>query len=549
MTPTTVATVANDLDLSARAPGRPLRIVLMGFYNYESHALRIFHPLLKQRGHEVHSIFLKNYFTYGVPTQTEEDMVVDLVEKIQPDLVAMSVWSTYFKLAARLTDRIKARVKPVIIWGGIHPQTCPEESLQHADIVCRSEGEYVLAELTDRMSLGKDFTELGGAWVKSGSEVVRNPPHPLIPDLDVLPAADLSAENKHYLGFNAWRDVARWNALAVSYDVMAVRGCPYECTFCIHNFTRKASEGLGTYLRRRSVDHVMQELKAAVRERPKLRSIALSDDIFAPPRPWLEEFCARYKEEIHLPFVMYSFARMVDESKVRLMRDAGLLATTMGIQSGSERIRRDCYDRETSNEEIIRACEIFERHGVVRNLDFIGDNPYENDQDRIETVELLGRLPKPFYFNYFSLSYFPGVDLTTRALADGHIGPDEVEQISEKGYHLWGGTLVSTRSREDLGWDVAYCMAVFGVPVPVIKRLLRSPAYYRRIKDIAWFLRQVRTVRASKLRVQDALHRRPNLLQEMWANTNRDQASRTDLTIMQPNFDNSPFSQPIRSMS
>ena len=63
--------VALDLtaDLAARTPGRPLRVVLLTFYNYESHALRIVHPLLKQRGHEVHSIYFKNYFTYQVPTQ------------------------------------------------------------------------------------------------------------------------------------------------------------------------------------------------------------------------------------------------------------------------------------------------------------------------------------------------------------------------------------------------------------------------------------------------------------------------------------------------
>ena len=55
------------------------------------------------------------------------------------------------------------------------------------------------------------------------------------------------------------------------------------------------------------------------------------------------------------------------------------------------------------------------------NLDFIGENPYESEADRRETVELLARLPKPFYFNYFSLTYFPGVDLTERALRDGFI--------------------------------------------------------------------------------------------------------------------------------
>ena len=60
------------------------------------------------------------------------------------------------------------------------------------------------------------------------------------------------------------------------------------------------------------------------RQRPRLKTIAFSDDIFAPPRPWLEEFCARYKAEIGLPFALYSFPRMVDDQRVQLMRDAGL---------------------------------------------------------------------------------------------------------------------------------------------------------------------------------------------------------------------------------
>src|SRR5262249_8766619 len=149
------------------------------------------------------------------------------------------------------------------IWGGIHPQTRPDDSLEHADIVCSSEGEYVLAELTDRLSLGEGFSDLTGCSVRVGGEIVRNAPRMLIADLDVLAPADLSPDNKYYLGFDAWRDVARWDRQAVSYDIMTVRGCPFECTFCIHNFTRKASEGLGTYIRRRSVAHVMRELRAA----------------------------------------------------------------------------------------------------------------------------------------------------------------------------------------------------------------------------------------------------------------------------------------------
>ncbi len=531
-------------DLAARAPGRPLRVVLMAFYNYESHALRSFHPLLKQRGHEVHSIYFKNYFTYQVPTQREEDMVVELVERLQPDLVAMSVWSTYYQLAGRLTQRIKHATGAPVIWGGIHPQTRPEDCLHHADIVCQSEGEYVLAELTDRLSAGRDYSDLRGCWVRTDGGIVRNPSRSLINDLDALPLPDLSPANKYYLGFEQWRDVARWDARAVAYDVMSARGCPFECTFCIHNFTRKATEGLGTYLRRRSVDHVMRELSAVVAVRPHLQAIAFSDDIFGPPRPWLEEFCTRYKREIGLPWAIWSFPRMVDEAKVRLMRDAGLWATTLGIQSGSERIRRDSYERETSNDEILHACETFARHGVVRNLDFIGDNPYEADADRLDTLDLLCRLPKPFYFNYFSLTYFPGVDLTERALRDGYIGPNDVEDTAQKGYHVWGGALQETRSIETLDWDVAYTMAVRGLPRQLIERIRRSRNYRRSIPFLAGMMRRLNTAAYHKARLTDALYRRPNLLWMFWANTNRDAAFPAGPDI-RPNIGNAPLNAPL----
>ena len=69
-------------DLRARAPGRSLRVVLVAFYNYQSQELRIFQPLLRQRGHEVHAIFFKNHFTYHEPTATDEKLVVDLIAQI-----------------------------------------------------------------------------------------------------------------------------------------------------------------------------------------------------------------------------------------------------------------------------------------------------------------------------------------------------------------------------------------------------------------------------------------------------------------------------------
>ncbi len=527
------------IDLAGRAPGRPLRVVLLAFYNFEAHAIRIFHPLLKRRGHDVHSIFFKNYFTFQVPTQQEEDMLVDLIERLQPDLVAMSVWSTYYQLAARISRRLRQSLDTVIIWGGIHPQTRSEDCLQHADLVARSEGEYVLAELTDRLSLGQDWTDIAGTWSRRDGEIRRNPPRLLIQDLDVLPPADLSPANKYYLGWGAWRDVARWDKRAICYDVMGVRGCPFECTFCIHNYTRKVTQGLGTYIRRRSVEHVLSELRTAVAERPLLKMVAFSDDIFSPPRPWLDEFCERYPREVNLPFLIWTFPRMVDDEKIRKLNKAGLWCATMGIQSGSERIRRECYERETSNEEIVAACQTLARHRVARNLDFIGDNPWETEEDWRETLGLLCRLPKPFYFNYFSLTYFPGVDITERALAAGFITPDDVEDVAQKGYHLWGGALFAGRSPEALKWDIAYQLAIQRVPRPLIEALMRTRVFNRNLRRIA-----------DGIVKWGAMFRRLSgrtTLADDWAkNTVRDLSAGMSTDDIQPNVGSSPLRVPPR---
>jgi hypothetical protein len=181
---------------------------------------------------------------------------------------------------------------------------------------------------------------------------------------------------------------------------------------------------------------------------------------------------------------------------------------------------------------------------VVRNLDFIGDNPYESVDDRLETIDLLSRLPKPFYFNYFSLTYFPGVDLTERALRDGYITPDQVEDVAEKGYHVWGGALEEKRGTAELHWDVAYTMAARGVPRALVKRLRRLPRYDALIRPLARAMRRVNAIANSKNRIVDRWRERPNLAWMFWANTNRDAAHPSGPNI-QPNIGYSPLAAPI----
>ena len=265
----------------------------------------------------------------------------------------------------------------------------------------------------------------------------------------------------------------------------------------------------------------------AVSTRPRLRTIAFSDDIFAPARPWLEEFCARYKEEIGLPFTISSFPRMVDRRQDQ--PDARRRAVgddhrhPVGLRAHPTRVLR-ARDVERGDHHGLREPRATRRRAKPR---------FHRRQPVRERATIVARpsiccpvCPKPFYFNYFSLTYFPGVDLTERALRDGFIGPDDVEDVAQKGYHLWGGALLPSRTPDELRWDVAYSLAVHGVPRALVTRLLDSPAYAHNIRRFAGLARQLRAAARWKIRRSaDRIIGRPNLLRQFFENTNRDLAS------------------------
>ena len=69
--------------------------------------------------------------------------------------------------------------------------------------------------------------------------------------------------------------------------------------------------------------------------------------------------------------------------------------------------------------------------GLRARYDFIFDNPYENREDQRETARLILQLPKPYIFQPFSLTFYPGTELFERAKKDGKIF-DERSQVYEK---------------------------------------------------------------------------------------------------------------------
>ena len=70
---------------------------------------------------------------------------------------------------------------------------------------------------------------------------------------------------------------------------------------------------------------------------------------------------------------------------------------------------------------------------VKVRYDFILESPWDTEDNTIETLRFLVKIPPPYSLNLFSLVFFPGTDLYTRAKKDGLIKND-IEDVYRKHY-------------------------------------------------------------------------------------------------------------------
>jgi len=443
------------------ADGLGCKVLLVSLYSSDAIGLRYISANLKKNGCDVDLVFFKEKIlesdTLTLPTDEEYGLFFRLVRDLRPDVVGISLRSAFFRTASVLTKKIQAEFQMPVVWGGTHPNIAPEECLKIADLICLGEGEFVMMELAQRISAGQDYSALPGLWVRKGEGIIRNPIRESIRDLDHLPYPDYGHQRKYLIEQNRIMSgdpiLGRFNL-----DFLASRGCPYHCAFCCNSIFLEQSRGSGPIVRRRSVDNIIDEIEALKKKFVNLKRIDFIDEVFVWDRAWSSEFASKYARRIGLPFQCNQHPNMVNREILKMLKGAGLERVTVGIQSGSERICRDVYDRPISNEAMIKTGQLLYELRITPTYDLIVDNPFEDDDDRMKTLELLLRLPRPFLLRMFPLTYFPNTPLTRRALDRGFITEDRVESRAERTHSKWFVTMDYPWSRLQRFWISLYSL-------------------------------------------------------------------------------------------
>jgi radical SAM superfamily enzyme YgiQ (UPF0313 family) len=391
--------------------------------------IRLISSLLKRAGHRVTNVYL---------ARREPDY--ELVELARlhevlknTDLVMMAVYSNYFGRAVRITELIHQRFPGLqVVWGGPHCIATPELSLKYADAVCFSEGDDVAVELVNRLAAGRDYLDIPNMAFKVNGSQVINPVLPPFADLDSLPYYDYSLDNQFLLdGELLPLTMDKVKALTEQYPFyvptlyfLASRGCPHECSYC--NNCRYVSMFGKNVMRFYSAHRLIEEIKHTLAVLPFVEFIVFGDDDFlARPQKQLEAFAAQYRKEIGLPFGAAASPRTYKKDKMELLLDSGLTTINLGVQSGSQRVITEVFNRKISLEKTSRVLQEIAPYADKRDLtvivDFIIDNPYETREDIIQTYNYLLNLLPGFKPNLFFLSFYPGTPIYDRAVKDGLI--------------------------------------------------------------------------------------------------------------------------------
>lgn len=454
---------------------------------------RVVDTYLRSKGYQVDLVFFKGRSQEAYPSEEEIRLLVDFVKDRDPYLVGFSVMSTFFNISRLLTERIRETVDVPVVWGGVHPTICPEECIGVADVCCVGDGEEPLRQILEALKSGQEIgSRVQNCWIRRGDKVARNELSYLCADLDVVHDHHFSNQNKYFIEDRSLLNEDPYITYILKnnkYYFKAFRGCPFNCTYCGNKAIRDACGGSGNYLRRRSLDSVMEELSAVRKQFPNIKSIHSYDEVFISDKKFVREFSKRYKEEIGLPFSCDTYLSLITPENAKLMAGAGLYAVNVGIEAFSEEVRRDIYKRKgLSNRTILEKARILERHGIKVTYDFIWDNPIETE-DMIENCfrDLITKLPRPCDFNHYSLSFLPKSELAEMFLKKGLIKESDIVGNSDKGLVQWKVTSKYKRSKWARFWHILFRLTslqisrngkVTLVPVWIIKAVAMSRNYF-----------------------------------------------------------------------
>ncbi len=383
---------------------------------------------LQKAGHEV-SFYNGAFMTH--------DGIMAQVKEHQPEVIGLYSTAFGWDRAKKTASAIKKTLDKVfVVAGGPYPVALQEKCLEDCrdiDAVVTGEGEITVVEMLARLESGSGLDGVEGVAFRSGQEVRKNPPRPLITDLDALPfpARELLGEAGKYIPPPA---TYKRRPVAV---IMTARGCNRRCLYCFQIDKYRKSG-----IRYRSVENVMAEVELVLSQ--GYREIKFIDDTLAADYKRAMKIAREIKRR-KLDFTWFASAvvNQVDKPLLQAFKDAGCWAILFGAESGVQK-DLNAIRKGITPEQTRRAVRAAKEVGLTVYTPFLFGIPGQTYEDGLKSIEFALELD-PDIANFHAITPFPGTELYDNIEKYGTMSDDLTD------YTYQGAAFVPhTMSREEI---------------------------------------------------------------------------------------------------
>ncbi len=367
-----------------------------------------------------------------------------LEEVADVDIVGLTSLFTDQETMVLRTARLIKRVFPekLIIAGGVNARARRKRFLSSSvDVVCLSEADFTIREITDAAKHGRDFSHIRGVAWRDGERPTL--PQDVIRDLDQLPMP-------------AWRllPLERYWKIARSHggferplgeehrygSMTTSMGCAFRCTYChIAGETEGSISGpIGQY-RIKSDDRVLRELEYL--KDLGVTNVFLEDDMLFGHKARALDLLRKIQNagvaisDVNGLNVIHMFHRVghgrnyePDEKIIEVLAEANFRDIVLAFESATPRLIRQYATNKWDPEhmDIPKLIRIAKRYNLKVGGNYMLGYPDETQSEIEATVELARqhRAAGIDWCNFYAVLPLPGTPLFDLALEKGWLPHD-----------------------------------------------------------------------------------------------------------------------------